>query len=123
MSQYHIVLNHSAKVGEGQFLFYAFTQTLSLYLSSSLSGISKLALLKLLTKLETTAGFEEMMLNRFVDLIPCRAFELQPLDYDNRGVLTIDGEEIGGGGGGRAKRKKWRLRGEVVPKLIPIIST
>ena len=87
-----------------------------------LSGISKLALLKLLTKLETTAGFEEMMLNRFVDLIPCRAFELQPLDYDNRGVLTIDGEEIGGEGG-RAKRKKLRLRGEVVPKLIPIIST
>ena len=83
-----------------------------------------MALLKSMAKLETAAGFKELMQNQFVDLIPCRAFEMETLDDgDKRGVLTVDGEEMGRGGGGRGEgRGRLRLRGEAVKGAVPIIA-
>ena len=72
-----------------------------------------------MTKLQTEAGFLELISNPFVQLIPCRAFELEPLDDVNkRGVLTIDGEAVGGGGcAGRL-----RVRGEVAEKSVHVLA-
>ena len=75
-----------------------------------------------MTKLQTEAGFLELISNPFVQLIPCRAFELEPLDDVNkRGVLTIDGEAVGGGGGAGGGRL--RVRGEVAEKSVHVLAT
>ena len=71
-----------------------------------------------MTKLETEAGFLELISSPFVQLIPCRAFELEPLDEENkRGMLTIDGEAMGDG-----RRGRLRVRGEVVEKSVPVLT-
>ena len=75
-------------------------------------------LLKLMTKLETEVGFEDMLKSTHVDIIPCQAFQLEALDKKaEQGFLTIDGEAIEGGCIG----PRMKIYGEVVEKVLPII--
>ena len=69
-----------------------------------------------MTKLETEAGFEDMLQSAHVDLLPCQAFKLEALDKkEEQGVLTIDGEAV------TFKKEGVSIYGELVEKLLPVM--
>ena len=71
-----------------------------------------------MTKLETEAGFEDMLQSPHVDLLPCQAFQLEALDKrEDQGVLTIDGEALRNDETG----SQVKIYGEVVEQFLPVM--